>query len=69
MMAEHEHVHGPAVSERKPDAHADMVDMSLCEADVILGRIKNLLKDKYDISHAILQAEADNCPNNSLIRT
>lgn len=51
------------------EAHVDMVDMTLCEADIILDRIEHLLKDKYDVSHTTLQAEADKCPNKSLIRT
>jgi cobalt-zinc-cadmium efflux system protein len=65
------HVHSWMVNENTIyfEAHVDMVDMTLCEADVILDRIEHLLKEKYDVTHTTLQAEADKCPNKSLIRT
>lgn len=47
-------------------SHVDMVDMTLCEADIVLGRIETLLKEKYDISHTTLQAESDIYPSKSL---
>ncbi len=65
------HVHSWMGNEKTVyfEAHVDMVDMTLCEADIILGRIESLLKDKYDISHTTLQAETDKCHDKSLIRT
>lgn len=49
------------------EAHVDMIDMSLCDAGLILGQIETLLKGKYGISHITLQAESDRCDSKQLI--
>ncbi len=48
------------------EAHIDMEDMLLSEAESICYEIEQYLKEHYDINHITLQAEVDKCPDKSI---
>lgn len=51
------------------EAHLDMDDMSLCEAQVITGLIEQKLIQDYGVSHVTLQSEVNVCHDKNLFRT
>src|SRR6056297_3382274 len=62
------HVHAWMINEQSVffEAHVDMKDMPLCEAQQVIQKIENLLKTKYGFTHTTLQAEVDRCDNKNL---
>ena len=65
------HVHSWMINEKTIyfEAHVDMDDMPLLEAEKVCGKIEHLLKENHGISHVTLQAEVDKCDDKSLFRT
>lgn len=65
------HVHSWMINEKTIyfEAHIDMDDMPLLEAEKVCGKIEQLLKEHHGISHVTLQAEVDKCDDKSLFRT
>jgi cobalt-zinc-cadmium efflux system protein len=65
------HVHSWMINEKTIyfEAHVDMDDMPLLEAEKVCGKIEHLLKEHHGISHVTLQAEVDKCDDKSLFRT
>lgn len=57
------HVHSWLADERTVhfEAHVDLDDMTLCEAQAVYADIEALLAEKYGVSHVTLQAEVDVC--------
>lgn len=45
------------------EAHIDMEDMLLSEAEKVYDEINELLKKRYGVNHTTLQAEVDKCCN------
>ena len=64
------HVHSWMVDENTInfEAHVDLEDMKLSEADKIYEEIENLLKTKYGISHVTIQAEFDKCEDKNMLK-
>ena len=62
------HVHAWMINEQSIffEAHVDMKDMPLCEAEQVIQKIEKILKDKYGFTHTTLQAEVDRCDNKNL---
>ncbi len=62
------HVHTWLADERTVhfEAHVDMDDMSLCEAQEVCAAIERLLEEKYGVSHVTLQPEVDSCPTKEM---
>jgi len=62
------HVHAWMINEQSIffEAHVDMKDMSLCQAEQVIQKIENILKTKYGFTHTTLQAEVDRCDNKNL---
>lgn len=50
------------------EAHIDMVDMPLSEAEKVTEKIENYLKETHGISHVTLQPEVDKCNDKSIFR-
>lgn len=50
------------------EAHVEMENIQLCEADEIYQKIERLLKERYGISHVTLQAETGLCKDTSLFK-
>lgn len=65
------HVHSWMINEKTIyfEAHIDMEDMPLQEAEKVCGKIEQLLKEHHGISHVTLQAEVYKCDDKSLFRT
>jgi len=62
------HIHAWMINEDSIffEAHVDMKDMPLCEAQQVIQKIEKILKDKYGFTHTTLQAEVDRCDNKNL---
>jgi len=65
------HVHSWMINEKTIfyDAHIDLEDMPLSEAEKIYDKIEHLLIEHYGISHVTLQAEVDKCADKNIIKT
>ena len=61
------HIHTWMINENTIyfEAHLDMDDMSLCEAQMIYEQIEHLLIEHHGVSHVTLQAEVDKCSDKS----
>jgi cobalt-zinc-cadmium efflux system protein len=64
------HVHSWMINEKTIyfEAHIEMEDMPLLEAEKVCGKIEHFLKEHHGISHVTLQAEVDKCDDKSLFR-
>jgi len=62
------HVHSWMINENTAhfEAHVDMEDMPLSEAEKVYDEIEQLLKEHYGISHVTIQAEVDKCANKEM---
>ena len=62
------HVHSWMINENTAhfEAHVDMEDMPLSEAEKVYDEIEQLLKEHYSISHVTIQAEVDKCANKEM---
>ena len=62
------HVHCWMIDEKTVffEAHIDLEDMPLSEAEKVYDRIERLLQERHGISHVTLQAEVENCPDKSV---
>jgi len=62
------HVHAWMINEQSIyfEAHVDMENIKLCEAEKITQEIERLLKTKYSFSHTTIQAEVNRCENKNL---
>jgi cobalt-zinc-cadmium efflux system protein len=49
------------------EAHVEMENVRLSEASEICEKIEHILKERYGVSHVILQAEADVCKDKTLL--
>jgi len=60
------HIHSWMINENTIyfEAHIDLDDMKLSEAEKIYDEIENYLKEQHGISHVTLQAEVDKCSKN-----
>ena len=69
MVRNIHHVHAWMINENLIhfEAHIDMEDMKLSEAEKVYDRIGELLKEHYGVSHITLQAEVDRCEDKELI--
>jgi cobalt-zinc-cadmium efflux system protein len=65
------HVHSWMINEKTIyfEAHIDMEDMPLSEAEKINDKIEHILIEHYGISHITLQAEVDKCEDKSIFKT
>jgi cobalt-zinc-cadmium efflux system protein len=65
------HVHAWTIDENLIhfEAHIDLDDMLLSEAEKIYDKIKQILQTEHNIHHITLQAEVDNCRDKKLINT
>jgi len=65
------HVHSWMTNEKTIyfEAHIDMEDMPLLEAEKVCEKIEHFLKEHHGISHVTLQAEVDKCDDKSLFKT
>jgi cobalt-zinc-cadmium efflux system protein len=50
------------------EAHIDMVDMQLCEAENIYDQIEHYLKEEHGVSHVTLQAEVNKCQDKAIFK-
>ena len=64
------HVHSWMINEKTVcfEAHIDMEDMPLSEAEKVYDKIENFLKDHHGISHVTLQAEVDKCCDKKIFK-
>lgn len=64
------HVHSWMSNEKTIyfEAHIDMEDMQLCEAEKIYDQIEQYLKEKHGISHVTLQAEVNKCQDKEIFK-
>ncbi|MCL5772070.1 MAG: cation diffusion facilitator family transporter [Actinobacteria bacterium] len=64
------HVHSWMVNENTInfEAHIDLEDMKLSEAEKIYEKIEHILKTRYGISHVTIQAEFDKCEDKSMLK-
>lgn len=64
------HVHGWMTNERTIyfEAHVDLEDMQLSQAEEIYDEIGDYLKEKHEIYHVTLQAEVDKCDDKSFFK-
>lgn len=64
------HVHSWMINEKTIhfEAHIDLEDMLLSEAELIYDKIEKLLREKYGISHVTLQAEVDKCYDKNIFK-
>ena len=65
------HVHSWMINEKTIyfEAHVDMDDMPLSEAERICDKVEHILIEHYGISHITLQAEVDKCEDKSIFKT
>jgi cobalt-zinc-cadmium efflux system protein len=65
------HVHTWMINEKiiHFEAHLDLEDMLLSEAEKICMEIEHLLKEHYGISHITLQTEVDKCSDKNIFAT
>lgn len=64
------HVHSWMINEKTIyfEAHIDMDDMLLSEAEKVCDKIEYFLKEHYGISHVTLQAEVDKCCDKNIFK-
>ena len=64
------HIHSWMINEDTIyfEAHLELDNMELCDAQVIYEQIEHLLQNKYHISHVTLQAEVDKCNDKEMFR-
>jgi cobalt-zinc-cadmium efflux system protein len=64
------HVHSWMINEKTIyfEAHIDMEDMQLSEAEKVCGKIEHYLKEHQGISHVTLQAEVDKCCDKNIFK-
>jgi len=64
------HVHSWMSNEKTIyfEAHIDMEDMPLCEAEKIYDQIEQYLKEQHGISHVTLQAEVNKCQDKAIFK-
>ena len=64
------HVHSWMSNEKTIyfEAHIDIEDMKLSEAEKIYEKIEHLLEEHYGISHITLQAEVDKCSDKNIFK-
>lgn len=64
------HVHSWMANEKTVyfEAHIDLEDMQLSEAEKIYDKIEHFLKEHYGISHITLQAEVDKCSDKNIFK-
>ncbi len=64
------HVHSWMSNEKTIyfDAHIDLEDMKLLEAEGVCAAVERFLKEHYGISHVTLQAEVDKCCDKSIFK-
>ncbi|MBF0208486.1 MAG: cation transporter [Oligoflexia bacterium] len=64
------HIHAWMMNEKTIyfEAHLDMNDMKISEAERIYDKIEHLLKEHYGIDHITLQAEVNRCTDKNFIR-
>lgn len=64
------HVHSWMIDEKTIyfEAHIDMEDMQLSQAEKIYDKIEQLLTKQYGISHVTLQAEVDKCEDKNIFK-
>lgn len=64
------HVHSWMINEKTIyfEAHIDMDDMLLSEAEAVYGQIEQYLKTHHGISHVTLQAEVDKCCDKNIFK-
>lgn len=51
------------------EAHVDLEDMLLSDAEKVYDKLEHLLKEQYGISHVTLQAEVDKCCDKNIFVT
>jgi len=64
------HVHSWMTNEKTIyfEAHVDMEDMQLSEAEKVNEKIEDYLKENHGISHVTLQAEVDRCSDKKMFK-
>ncbi|AFA49020.1 cation diffusion facilitator family transporter [Acetobacterium woodii] len=64
------HVHSWMVNEKTIyfEAHIDLEDMNLSEAEIIYDKIENYLKEYHNIFHVTLQAEVNKCHDKRMFK-
>jgi len=64
------HVHSWMIDEKTIyfEAHIEMEDMHISEAEKIYDLIEDLLKEHYGISHVTLQVEVDKCDDKRIFK-
>lgn len=64
------HVHSWMTNEKTIyfEAHVDMEDMQLSEAEKVNEKIEDHLKENHGISHVTLQAEVDRCSDKKMFK-
>lgn len=64
------HVHSWMSDEKTVyfEAHIDMEDILLSDAEKVYDKIEHLLTEKYGINHITLQAEVDKCCDKSIFK-
>ncbi|MBK5245977.1 MAG: cation transporter, partial [Peptostreptococcaceae bacterium] len=64
------HVHSWMTNEKTIyfEAHIEMEDMNISEAEKIYDIIEHLLKVHYGISHVTLQVEVNKCEDKSIFK-
>ncbi|KNZ43391.1 cation diffusion facilitator family transporter [Acetobacterium bakii] len=64
------HVHSWMTNEKTIyfEAHIDIEDMQLSEAEKVCEKIEQFLKENYGINHVTLQAEVDKCCDKSMFK-
>jgi len=68
MVRNIHHVHSWMSNEKTIyfEAHIDMEDIKLSQAEKVYGEIEHLLIEHYGVTHVTLQAEVDKCSNKSI---
>ncbi len=64
----HVHIWQIGEHERLMEAHINMDDVKISEANEIGDLIRNILKEKFDITHTTLQFEHERCKGEGLIK-
>lgn len=64
------HIHAWMMNEKTIyfEAHLDMNDMKISDAEMIYDKIEHLLKEHYGIDHITLQAEVNRCADKNFIK-
>ena len=64
------HIHSWMINEDTIyfEAHLELDNMELCDAQIIYEQIEHLLQAKYHISHVTLQAEVDKCSDKEMFK-